>query len=206
MWSIDCLPMDLVNDAVLVVRDEDYGPIADHFSKHYEDVPFEIVVDPDPKGQAASTLVGLDVVPLENDVIIANCDQWVRPVKSWRLLHQILNADLDFVVPVFENDGNSKWSFVDADEDGMITSLVEKPEQVDPAWLAVVGIFAANCEHIQMAIRDIMEMGKTVNGEYYTATAVDQLVLKLFEGRILPCYMKGIGTPEDARAFSVLPE
>jgi hypothetical protein len=206
--------MHLVGRTTVVVRREDQEAIERHLEELVEDKILDskvkVVVDPDPKGQAASTMVGLlECDPLE-PVLIANCDQYFIPRdrQTWdRQLLFVLGQKVDSCFPVFTGSGR-KWSYagvVQSRSDFQVMATVEKPERdlsETGAWKPIVGVFIfSRCELISGAIQKMMNEQFTINGEFYTAPALNYLIRT---GRLVEptfCDMWGIGTPEDVKVF-----
>lgn len=207
-WSLDCLPLFMIKKIVLVTSQENDAQLREFYGDSYSDVndeftPIEYVVDENPKGQAASALVGLNAVPEQEPVIMANCDQWVRPVVGdWRELYDVLSGVANAAVPFFNGRG-PKWSYVCLDSQKNVAYVVEKPKEEPPMGQAIVGIFAyrkAICA--KNAINGMMRAKFTVNGEYYTAPSLNwNIAGSDFTVKPINCYMQGIGTPEDVAEF-----
>lgn len=210
-WSLDGLPMELVKNCILVTNRENDQQIrraVHQMRDQYPRTEFQAVIDPDPRGQASSARVGIaEAISIDkkSPLMIANCDQWVKPLgnRGWAKLYQVLAGDVDFMVPTFSAD-ESKWSFACVeDKTKYIAACVEKPVVKPACSEAIVGIFVyASTSMADKAIEEMMRVGDMVNGEFYIAPSLNYLIRKKFIGQTLSCVMRGIGTPEDVEKFS----
>lgn len=202
-WSLDCLPMVLMRRLVLVTNEQNSEAITEWCHQNVTDIEWSTVVDSAPSGQAGSTLVGLTVVQDEAPVMLANCDQWVRPKgPGWAGLYDVLSGRVDVCVPTFNGKG-SKWSYVCLDTEDRVACLIEKPREEPPNSRAIVGVFAY--KRAEDAIDGLNEMRAAnfrVNGEFYTAPSINWLIRKNKKVVHLDCEMQGIGTPEDVAIFA----
>jgi dTDP-glucose pyrophosphorylase len=208
-WSMDCLPMELVRKVHFVTNAENDEVIEAHVREKWGDkVDLDFVVDSNPQGQAASALLGIQ--RCNGPMIMANCDQWVKPCwrndpgldrHDWTPLYDVLTGKVSVMVPTFNGEG-PKWSYVVEDNEKDVACLVEKPSIPLTFGKAIVGIFAYH-ESAQAAawIEAMMKRKFTVNGEYYTAPSINEAVQRGYIVKSMPCTMYGIGTPEDVEFF-----
>ena len=213
-WSLSCLPLELVRKMHFVTNEENNDSIESFVrSKWGNFMDLNFVVDRNPKGQAASAILGLDAC--NGPVIMANCDQWVKPAVSqmpignssnpvrfdWSPLYEVLTGMVSVLVPTFAGYG-SKWSYAVEDSEGRVACLIEKPYKPPESGKAIAGIFAYHSsDSAKFAIERMMEHEFRVRGEYYTAPSINYMVRDAYPVRTMSCIMHGIGTPEDVDGF-----
>jgi len=208
-WSMDCLPMELVRKVHFVTNADNDDKIEAHTRKMWGDkVDLDFIVDGNPQGQAASALLGIK--RCNGPVIMANCDQWVRPGwknepgldrHDWSPIYDVLTGKTAVLVPTFNGEG-PKWSYACEDRDKDVACLIEKPVKEPKDGKAIVGIFIYHEAALAAAwIEAMMKRKFTVNGEYYTAPSINEAVQRGFIVKTMPCTMYGIGTPEDCVVF-----
>lgn len=138
----------------------------------------------------------------EEPLLIANCDQWVR-------------SNIDDFLAVADTPGfdgclmtmkahDPKWSYVQFDGKGQVSSVVEKEVVSDEATVGVYH-FRRGLDFVDAA-QEMIEAGRRVQGEFYVAPVYNELLRR---GSRLGVYnvgcvgdgMYGLGVPSDLRAF-----
>lgn len=162
--------------------------------------PFEIIVVKEvTQGSASTILLAKDLINTYEPIIIANSDQYVKFNKiNFQVLLEWANPAS--VVFVF-NSTHSKWSFVRL---GEFFNIIEVAEKNPISNIANCGIFYFKHGNIAVnAIECMIRKNIRVNGEYYLAPSLNELIP--FRDRILlPFFvdrMIGFGTPEDLEIF-----
>jgi NDP-sugar pyrophosphorylase family protein len=158
-----------------------------------------IVVDQVTEGAACTVLLAKDYINSDEELILANSDQWVN-WRSEHFLSYVRGKRADGGILTF-NATHPKWSFAKVDEEtNLVTEVAEKKPISN---IATVGIyyfkkgsdFVAGAE--QMMKKDIR-----TNGEFYVCPVFNELI---GDGKKVYSYptpeMKGLGTPEDLRKF-----
>ena len=153
-------------------------------------------------GAARTCLLAKHLIDNENELMIANCDQFI-------------NANIDAYIQANANsvyDGlimtmyaaDDKWSFVKVNESGNISAVVEKQKISDEA---TVGIYNFKHGHdFIWASEKMIENNLRVNGEFYVAPVYNELIKR---GKKIGFYnigavereMHGLGTPDDLLKF-----
>lgn len=157
-------------------------------------------------GAAMTVLAARDLIPPDDPLMIANCDQLVR-VSMDRYLARMAHEDLHGLIMTMPAD-DPKWSFVRRGSGG---DVIEVAEKVPISGEATVGIYnfrkgADFCNAGDAMIRK----GIRTNGEYYVAPAYNELIAS---GMRIGAYqltepaegMHGLGIPEDLEAFERSP-
>jgi len=146
------------------------------------------------EGAAATVLLADCAIDDNDEVLIANSDQWL----DWDGNHFVdycRRRDAFGGVPTFKASG-PKWSYADVSEDGYIRSIVEK---VPISYDATCGVYWFSkwyqCKH---AISQMMKKNIRTNGEFYLAPAYNEMILDGLAPLNYPVpMMLGMGTPED---------
>lgn len=157
-----------------------------------------VFVDKVTEGAACTVLLAKDYINNDDELLLANSDQWV----NWDSNHFLQFMDkksADGGIVTFHAT-HPKWSFAKVDENGLITEVAEKKPISN---VATVGIyyckngkdFVAGAE--QMIAKDIR-----TNGEFYVCPVFNELIgngKKVYNYPVAE--MMGLGTPEDLNKF-----
>jgi dTDP-glucose pyrophosphorylase len=170
----------------------------DYFKKN---CPGSVTVEIDglTKGPALTALWAADFIDKDDDVLIANSDQFVDIdfndfIKKAR--------QLDGCIMTFKSDGNPKWSFVKLDENGLVIQTAEKNPISD---IATVGIYYfKKMEDLVDSTKEMIVNDDYVNGEIYICPGYNYLIKqgkKIGHYLLDPKDMFGLGTPEDLNYY-----
>jgi dTDP-glucose pyrophosphorylase len=157
-------------------------------------------------GAACTVLKAKSLINSDAALMIANCDQFVNFDMDVYLSK--LSADkLDgLIMTMYAND--PKWSYIDFDEDNLVTRVVEKQVISNEATVGIYN-FARGCDFVQAAEQMIVD-NERVNGEFYVAPVYNKLIKK---GKsigfanigsdlsVCKSGMFGLGTPNDLDSF-----
>lgn len=157
-----------------------------------------ITVNEVTEGAACTVLLAKDLINNDEELIIANSDQWV----NWNNQHFLSylrekNADGGIVTFIATHP---KWSFVKTDEEGQVTEVAEKRPISN---IATVGIyyFKRGIDFVHAAEQMIAKNIRT-NNEFYVAPVFNEMI---GDGKKILTYpvaeMRGLGTPEDLKRF-----
>lgn len=159
-------------------------------------------------GAVSTVLHACADLHLDDELLIANSDQWVRwNIQSF--LSSARGCQATGAMPLFiDMEWNAKWSFVSLTEDSYITEVRAK----DPfTSFAVVGIYYFKTGHDYVTYANQMvSANKRVNNEFYVCPVFNEVVAaghRVFGDFVE--LMVGLGTPEDyerARHFFEQPE
>lgn len=157
-------------------------------------------------GAACTVLCARDLIDNQEELMIANSDQYVDVAIDDYLI-SMDKGDCDgLIMTMRAND--PKWSFVGLDANNHVTRVVEKEVISNEA---TVGIYNFKHGHDFVAAADRMiARNLRVNNEFYVAPTYNQLIE---DGRRICIYnvgeeangMYGLGTPADLNLFLSLP-
>lgn len=160
---------------------------------------FKLVeVDQLTEGAACTALLAKDLIDCEEDLLIANSDQYIEYEKdNFNLIKNLTNVDA--IVWSF-NAVHPKWSFVKTNSRGFITEVAEKRPISN---IATCGIYwyRSGSDFVKYAEK-MIEKNIRVNNEFYIAPVYNELIK---EGKTLVPFfvnkMWGLGTPEDLKYY-----
>ena len=157
-----------------------------------------VPVDSLTEGAAATALLAKEFINNEEDLLIANSDQFIEyEIENFKLLKNMGNVDA--IVFTF-NAVHPKWSFVKVNSRGIITEVAEKKPISN---IATCGIYwyRRGSDFVQYA-EQMIEKNVRVNNEFYIAPVYNELIQD--NKKLIPFYvhqMHGLGTPEDLRNY-----
>ncbi len=126
------------------------------------------------QGAACSCLLAMDHINNEDELIIANGDQILdEPIKT--VLDSFRARSLDCGVISFESL-HPKWSYVRLDEQQRIVETAEK-RPISKNAIAGFYYFKRGSSFVKAAMKSI-EKDANVNGAYYVAPVINELVLE----------------------------
>jgi NDP-sugar pyrophosphorylase family protein len=150
------------------------------------------------EGAAITVLFAKDKINPDEELIIANSDQWI----DWNPQHFLSvmrskNADGGIVTFI---STHPKWSYVKINEDGVVLEVAEKRPISN---IATVGIYYYKKGQYFIDAAEIMiKKNIRTNNEFYIAPAYNEMINN---GKKVYAYpvveMRGLGTPEDLRRF-----
>ena len=165
-------------------------------------VPIDGLTD----GAACTVLLAEHEIDADDLLVIANSDQWVDIAFDDHLavLHE---QGLDGLIMTMWAD-HPKWSYVELDDGGAITRVVEKEVVSNEATVGIY-TFARGGDFVRAA-QAMIAADERVNGEFYVAPVYNQLIA---EGAVIGYDnvgavgdgMYGLGVPEDLEHFVALP-
>ena len=150
------------------------------------------------EGAACTVLLAKDLIDNDEELIIANSDQWVN-WNNQHFLSYLREKNVDGGIVTFIAT-HPKWSFVKTDEEGLVTEVAEKRPISN---IATVGIyyFKKGSDFVKAAEQMITKNIRT-NNEFYVAPVFNEMI---GDGKKILTYpvaeMRGLGTPEDLKRF-----
>lgn len=150
-------------------------------------------------GALCSVLLGMEYLQNEDEVLVANADQFVDvPIDGF--LAAARAGKWDGYIMTFPST-HPKWSYVKTEGDHVVTVAEKQPISRN----ATVGLyyFRRSRDFVAAAERMLLK-NATVAGEFYVAPVYNELILK---GKKIGMYpisrdqMHGLGMPEDVDAF-----
>jgi len=158
------------------------------------------------EGAACTVLKAKPYIDNTAALMIANSDQYVDcDINGY--LSQVADAQLDgLIMTMTAND--PKWSFVDFDEKGMISRVVEKEVISNEATVGIYN-FRHGSDFVKAA-ESMIEADERVNGEFYVAPTYNKMIV---DGKRIGYKnigsenngMYGLGIPTDLDKFLALP-
>lgn len=165
-----------------------------------------VLLDGVTEGAACTVLTAESFIDPDAPLMIANSDQWVDiEIDDYLQAHRDSGHD-GFIMTMTATD--PKWSFVEFDERGAVTGVLEKVPVSDVATVGIYN-FARGHQFVDAA-RAMIDADRRVNGEFYVAPCYTEL---LAAGGSIGVYgvgseadgMYGLGTPADLDLFLGLP-
>jgi len=151
------------------------------------------------EGAACTALLAKKFINDDDDLLIANSDQYITYSPENFISMKNHCSDTDAIVFTF-NATHPKWSFVKTDTRGVITRVEEKNPISD---IATCGIYwyRRGSDFVEYAEK-MIKKNIRVNNEFYIAPVYNELIA---DGKkLLPFYvhnMWGLGTPEDLNSY-----
>lgn len=158
------------------------------------------------EGAACTVLAAKSLIDNDLPLMIANSDQFID-ANIDDYLETMDSGDLDGIIMTMRAH-DPKWSFVGLDENGHVTSVVEKRVISNEA---TVGIYNFSSGHAFVAAAEEMITNhERVNGEFYVAPVYNNLIkagwkIGVFNIGSTGDGMYGLGTPEDLTSFLAHP-
>lgn len=150
-------------------------------------------------GALCSVLLGMEYLQNEDELLVANADQFVDvPIDGF--LAAARAGKWDGYIMTFPST-HPKWSYVKTEGDHVVTVAEKQPISRN----ATVGLyyFRRSRDFVAAAERMLLK-NATVSGEFYVAPVYNELILKGKKIGIYPIsrdQMHGLGMPEDVDAF-----
>ena len=178
----------------------------EHYEKYALDKLLEMLspnckiiqIDGITDGAAVTALKAKELINNDEELIIANSDQWIN-WNPQHFLSFLQNNDADGGIVTFIST-HPKWSFVKVNESGLITELAEK-KPISNIATAGIYYYKHGKTFVEAAEQMITKNIRT-NNEFYIAPAYNEIIQnggKVFHYPIAEMY--GLGTPEDLQYF-----
>lgn len=159
-----------------------------------------VCVDKLTEGAACTVLLAEDYLTDNEELIVANSDQYVdASVADFVQRMRELNADAGMLT--FEAS-ESKWSYADADENGLVRKVAEKQAISNHATVGIY-YYRRAWEFVKFANSMISKNIRT-NNEFYVCPIFNEYVeagKSVYIHNIDRSAMHGLGTPEDLDEF-----
>lgn len=159
----------------------------------------EIVqIDGITEGAACTTLLAKKYINTDEQLIIANSDQFVE-WNNEEFIYTSTTGDLDGNILTF-NSTHPKWSYVKVNKFGYVTEVAEKRPISN---IATVGIYfwKKGSDYVKYA-EQMIEKNIRVNNEFYVCPVFNEAIAN---GKKIRTFniekMWGLGTPEDLQFF-----
>jgi len=151
------------------------------------------------QGAACTVLLAKQYINNEDDLIIANSDQYVD-IDFNDYVDFSKKSGSDGTILTFYST-HPKWSFARLDENGNVMEVAEKKPISDKATVGIY-YFTKGKDFCEAAER-MIEKDIRVNNEFYVCPVYNEMIL---QNKIIKIYhmergMYGLGTPEDLDEF-----
>lgn len=179
----------------------------EHYSEHHLDTmlkliePGCIVVQEDGprQGAANGALFAKEYINNDKHLLIANSDQMVDWDAS-EFIYKMVNNACDGGILTFQSDGNEKWSYAKADENGIVSEVAEKKVISDKATVGIY-YYGKGSDFVRYTEQMIAKNIRT-KGEFYICPVFNEFIGDGKKVMIHDCKeMIGIGTPEDLQTY-----
>ncbi|MCF6276330.1 MAG: glycosyltransferase family 2 protein [Candidatus Magasanikbacteria bacterium] len=169
--------------------------------KNATDNKFEIVqIDGITEGAVCTVLCALQYINNENDIVIANSDQFISMGLN-DFINDARCGDKDGLIMTFKAS-HPKWSYARVGEDGNVVEVAEKRVISDKATVGIY-YFKSGKEFIRSA-QSMIEKDMRHNNEFYVCPVYNEMILEdknIGIKNIEVEEMHGLGTPEDLNEF-----
>jgi NDP-sugar pyrophosphorylase family protein len=161
-----------------------------------------ITVDQVTEGAACTVLLARDIINNDDELMLANSDQWVD-ININDYLESYAAPECSGLIMTMWAD-HPKWSYVGFDKDGSIDRVVEKEVISNEATVGIYN-FKKGSDFVSAA-EEMIAVDDRVNNEFYVAPAYNYLIKR---GAKLGIYnvgkeydgMYGMGIPSDLELF-----
>jgi NDP-sugar pyrophosphorylase family protein len=191
--------LNLIGDYIFLVQKEQH----DKFSMKELLNLFQpnckiITIDHNTQGAAKTVLLAKDLINNDEELIIANADQWV----NWNPQHFLSflrskNADGGIVTFI---STHPRWSFVKIGEDNLVTEVAEKKPISN---IATAGIYYfKKGRYFVEGVEEMIRKNIHINNEFYIVPSFNEIIKQHSKIYSYPvAEMKGLGTPEELNQF-----
>lgn len=155
------------------------------------------------EGAACTVLLAKQYINNADQLMIANCDQYVEIDINQYLNNLRPNMD-GLIMTMKENQ--AKWSYIELNQNNKIIRVVEKEVVSDEATVGIYN-YLHGADFI-VAAEEMIAKNLRVNNEFYVAPTYNEMIAK---GKTIAYFnigrlghgMHGLGTPEDLKNFIV---
>jgi NDP-sugar pyrophosphorylase family protein len=154
------------------------------------------------EGAACSVLLAKEFINNQDQLMIANCDQYIDVDinKYLAILDEYIIDGLIMTMKAYDD----KWSFIKLNDKNEISLIVEKEIVSDEATVGIYN-YQRGSDFVKSAEKMIAKNFK-VNREFYVAPTYNEMIMdrmniKYFNIGRLGFGMHGLGTPEDLNNF-----
>ena len=172
-----------------------------HVLQNATDNKFEIIqIDGITEGAACTVLTAMQYINNDDDILIANSDQFVE-VDIDDFIKHGREKNNEGLIMTFKAS-HPKWSYARVDDDGFVTEVAEKKVISDKATVGIY-YFKKGSDYINGA-QSMIEKEIRTNNEFYVCPVYNELIL---DDKNISIYnikaeqMHGLGTPEDLTMF-----
>ncbi|MEQ1869989.1 MAG: glycosyltransferase family 2 protein [Vicinamibacterales bacterium] len=150
-------------------------------------------------GALCSVLLGMEYLQHEEELLVANADQWIdAPIDTFLSAARV--SGWDGAIMTFPNT-HPRWSYARTEND-LVVAVAEK-QPISRHATAGLYYFNRGIDFVRGAERILLK-NATFSGEYYVAPVYNELILTGKRIGIFPIeasQMHGLGTPEEVERF-----
>ena len=162
---------------------------------------FEVVqLNGQTEGAACTVLAAIEYINNENDLLIANSDQFIEGGTD-SFIKEGRKGERDGLIMTFEAS-HPKWSYARADKTGRVLEVAEKKVISKHATVGVY-YFRKGSDFVEAA-QAMIHKNIRYNNEFYICPTYNEMILagkKIYIKNIPAGKMHGLGTPEDLNHF-----
>lgn len=161
-----------------------------------------IIINGITQGAACTVLKAKHLINNDDELMIANSDQYVDiDINSYLKYQQTQKLD-GLIMTMYAND--PKWSYALIDEQGFVKTVVEKEVISNEATVGIYN-FKSGQDFVSAA-EEMIALNILVNNEFYVAPVYNQLIknnahIGVYNIGSVDNGMYGLGTPHDLEAF-----
>lgn len=153
------------------------------------------------EGAACTVLLAKKYINNGNQLMIANCDQYIDLDINQYL--SCLNPNLDGLIMTMK-ENSKKWSYIELNSHNEIIRVVEKEVVSNEATVGIYN-YRYGFDFVKAAETMVLK-NLRVNNEFYVAPAYNEMIfinkkIGYFNIGTLGNGMHGLGTPEDLQDF-----
>jgi len=153
------------------------------------------------EGSACSVLLAKQHINNADQIMIANCDQYINVDINQYL--DSFNPDIDGLIMTMKENSN-KWSYIELNSQNDIIRVVEKEVVSNQATVGIYN-FRHGADFVNAA-EMMIDKNLRVNNEFYVAPSYNEMIavgkkIGYFNIGSLGKGMHGLGTPEDLQNF-----
>lgn len=162
---------------------------------------FEVIqLNGSTEGAACTVLTAAQYINNDNDLIIANSDQFVDCDIN-EFINEARKGDKDGLIMTF-NSSHPKWSYARVDKNNMVVEVAEKKVISNQATVGIY-YFKKGRDFAQSA-HAMIEKNIRYNNEFYVCPVFNEMIInnkKIYIKNIPSEKMHGMGTPEELNNF-----
>lgn len=201
-WALDPIPHDWT--VHLVGRNsEDFMRVVWGVPKDRKEQVRTVVLPGPTEGAALTVLAAAVGLPPEEPVAVMNADQFFRPVRPLDTLRELADASgLDGAILTFTpaQEGDMRWTYVAVDDRDLVTRVVKMQAVSDKATAGFY--WWRRARDLVWSVCQMVAVNDRTNHEFHLAPSMAHLIAVGARIAALPvAYFRGLGTPEDVRAF-----
>jgi len=153
------------------------------------------------EGAACTVLLAKEYINNDNQLMVANCDQFIDVDINKYL--SCLKPNVDGLIMTMKENSN-KWSYIELNSQNQIIRVVEKEVVSDEATVGIYN-YQRGSDFVDAA-ESMIAKNLRVNNEFYVAPTYNEMIahrkaINYFNIGGLGKGMHGLGTPDDLRDF-----